>query len=264
MTQKKAAQKTYNEKMLTEADIESGIRLLNKRLAELKSLSKLELAYDSAPVVKMQLKLNETVTTIYGPSSRKIEEIPNLQFPVRHYMGAEKEERQSEFIEHLPKAIGWIESHIESFEEQLEEQTPKQPNDPDIWVLIHPAIKKLCKKKYDDGHCADSVFTGVKAVNERVKAHVKKQTGKELDGVPLMQQAFSPNDPKVVLADVTTMSGKDEQAGYMSIFAGAMQGIRNPKAHGNLTISNRRAMHLLFLASLLMHRLDDAGVACDV
>lgn len=261
MPQKKTEPKMYKEKLLSEADIESGIRLLRKRLEELNGLSQQGLAYDSTPVIKMQSKLNETISTIYGPGSRKIEEIPNLQYPVRHYLGAEKEERQSEFIDHLPNAIGWIESHIESFEEQLEEQTPRQSIDSDVWILIHPVIKRLCKKKFDDGHYADSVFTGVKAVNARVKAHVKKLTGKELDGVPLMQQAFSPNDPKVVLADVATISGKDEQTGYMSIFGGTMQGIRNPKAHDNLTISSNRAMHLLFLTSLLMHRLDDAGVA---
>ena len=44
----------------------------------------------------------------------------------------------------------------------------------------------------------------------------------------------------------------------MQVFAGAMQGIRNPTAHGNLDLPKEEATHLLFLASLLMHRLDAA------
>ena len=108
-------------------------------------------------------------------------------------------------------------------------------------------------------HYADSVETAYKAINERIKDHVKRQTGKELDGTTLMQQAFSVNNPIIVVADQSTLSGKDEQLGYMNIFAGSMQGIRNPKAHGNLVISEKRARHLLYLASLLMYRLDDAG-----
>jgi len=43
----------------------------------------------------------------------------------------------------------------------------------------------------------------------------------------------------------------------MQIFAGAMTGIRNPKAHANIVIDRNRAIHLLFLASLLFFKLDE-------
>jgi hypothetical protein len=43
----------------------------------------------------------------------------------------------------------------------------------------------------------------------------------------------------------------------MEIFAGAMIGIRNPKAHGNLNITENRAKHFIYLASLLMHKVDE-------
>jgi len=41
------------------------------------------------------------------------------------------------------------------------------------------------------------------------------------------------------------------------IARGAMTGIRNPKAHENITIDSRRAIHFLFLASLLMFKIDE-------
>ena len=45
----------------------------------------------------------------------------------------------------------------------------------------------------------------------------------------------------------------------MEIFAGAMTGIRNPKAHSNIIdIDEKRAIHLIYLASLLMYKLDEA------
>ena len=44
----------------------------------------------------------------------------------------------------------------------------------------------------------------------------------------------------------------------MQIFAGAMQGIRNPKAHENLSISREDAVKRLVLASLLMDKIDEA------
>jgi len=43
----------------------------------------------------------------------------------------------------------------------------------------------------------------------------------------------------------------------MEIFAGAMLGIRNPKAHKNLTISRERAIHHPFLAGLLFFKSDE-------
>ena len=64
----------------------------------------------------------------------------------------------------------------------------------------------------------------------------------------------NPN-PIIYLADLSNDSGKNIQDGYMYLFAGAVSGIRNPKAHENIEISLERATHLIFLLSLLMHKL---------
>lgn len=47
------------------------------------------------------------------------------------------------------------------------------------------------------------------------------------------------------------------QNGYKEIFKGSIQAIRNPKAHENIKISENEAIHLIFLASLLMFKLDN-------
>jgi uncharacterized protein (TIGR02391 family) len=107
---------------------------------------------------------------------------------------------------------------------------------------------------------ADSVEAAFKDINVRVKAAVIENGGGELDGVDLMYFAFSPDNPVIVLGDLGTISGKNEQKGHMLLFAGSMIGIRNPKAHDNLEIEESRAMRHLFLASLLMEKLDEADV----
>ena len=43
----------------------------------------------------------------------------------------------------------------------------------------------------------------------------------------------------------------------MEMFAGAMIGIRNPKAHNNQTISKADAIRKLHFASMLMYKLDN-------
>ncbi len=128
------------------------------------------------------------------------------------------------------------------------------------WSNIHSAIQAVSKKKFEDGHLADSVESAFKEVNTRVKDHVQVKTGIEKDGADAMTFAFSLKQPVIRLADLATDTGRNIQQGYMQIFAGAMTGIRNPKAHRNLAIEESRAEHFLYLASLLMHKLDEAGV----
>lgn len=126
-----------------------------------------------------------------------------------------------------------------------------------FWDLLHPKIVKIAKSRFESGHLADSVESAFKEVNKCVKDIVKNRTGQELDGAPLMNKTFSLDAPIIVLSDLTTETGKNIQKGYLQIFAGAMTGIRNPKAHDNLVIDENRAFHLLSLASLLMFKVDE-------
>ena len=132
-----------------------------------------------------------------------------------------------------------------------------KPSEP-WWPAVHPAVRSVAESRYVAGHLADAVEAALKEVNSRVKKEYKKRSGTELDGKSLMTKAFSAGKHQLVLGDPNTASGRDEQEGYMFLFAGAMEGLRNPKAHANLNIDERRAMHHLLVASLLISKLDDA------
>lgn len=123
------------------------------------------------------------------------------------------------------------------------------------WSLIHSDIISISKEKFEHGHYADSVESAFKEVNSKIKDFYINKTGQELDGVKLMRNVFGDN-PLIILGDLSTESGRNVQEGYGHIFAGSMQGIRNPSAHANLEVSLEKAVHLLFLASLLMYAID--------
>lgn len=129
----------------------------------------------------------------------------------------------------------------------------------DFWNIIHGSVVKVAKKKFEDGHFADAVESAFKEINKSVKDVVKKQTGDELDGADLMFKAFNMPKPIIQLSNLSTISDKNIQEGYMHIFAGSIKGIRNPKAHENLIIEREMAIHFIFLASLLMRVLDNAN-----
>ncbi|AUZ84773.1 TIGR02391 family protein [Methylophaga nitratireducenticrescens] len=126
-----------------------------------------------------------------------------------------------------------------------------------FWELLHPRIRALAKPRFESGFLGDAVETAFKEVNDTVKRIYQESKGVELDGAGLMTTALSPNNPIIKLSPLETDSDRNKQQGYMQIFAGAMTGIRNPKAHANIESSRARTLHLLSLASLLMHQIDD-------
>lgn len=134
----------------------------------------------------------------------------------------------------------------------------KSTMSPELWTLVHKDIQRVSKKKFIDGHYSDAVESAFKEVNTRVKNIVREKTGNEYDGAALMQCALSLKSPIIILDDLSTERGKSVQIGYSQIFSGSMTGIRNPKAHENLTTSKEKAIHFLFLASLLMFKIDDS------
>jgi uncharacterized protein (TIGR02391 family) len=113
----------------------------------------------------------------------------------------------------------------------------------------------VSERLFRDGHAAAAIFEAFKAVNNRVK----RLTGLTEDGKALMGRTFDEQLPKLRINAGLNRSDRDEQEGFKLIFMGAMLGIRNPKAHEELAITQEdRALEYLALASLLMRRLDDA------
>ena len=164
-----------------------------------------------------------------------------------------KEEKKLELLQKFINALTTEDSPLRN----LINETAKLPQ-LDFWGIIHRDIIRVAKNKFEDGYYADAVESAFKEINKRVKEIVKNKTGEELDGASLMNKALSERNPIVVLDDLSSETGRNIQKGYMQIFAGAMIGIRNPKAHENITISRERAIHFIFLASLLMYKLDEA------
>jgi uncharacterized protein (TIGR02391 family) len=123
--------------------------------------------------------------------------------------------------------------------------------------LIHPAIKASSYSHYRDGHLRDAVLNSVIAVFDQIR----KTTGIDADGDALVNKAFSLENPVIVLSELESESGQNDQKGFMQIFKGAFQGIRNPKAHSLANdLNEEKAAQYLVFASLLARRLDEAKV----
>ena len=205
----------------------------------------------------------EYIAKCFGSRSNHISTfIGQIQVVVSGF-GYARDERHEERdrAERLKDRIAVLGSLIDQLETDIRLEAPiSQPiphGQTDVWIMLHAEVVKTAKARFDAGHYADAVESAFKELNAKVKELVRKKTGRELDGADLMHTAFSPKSPIVVLSDLSSETGRNEQQGYMEIAAGAMTGIRNPKAHQNINISRERAIHHLFVASLLFHKLDE-------
>ena len=149
---------------------------------------------------------------------------------------------------------GWVQKF------HADDQHNKKKEGIDYFKLlnIHPEIEKVSKKLFLDNHFSQAIFEAYKKVNNMVK---EKSNRKDLDGKNLMLTVFSVNNPTLTLNNLVSQSDKDEQEGFMHLYAGAIMGIRNPKGHDEIvqTDFNRTLKYLMF-ASLLCERLGECKI----
>ncbi|WP_375417607.1 DUF4062 domain-containing protein [uncultured Hymenobacter sp.] len=138
------------------------------------------------------------------------------------------------------------------------------------WPIIHPIVRGIAKPRFENHLYADAVESTFKEITHLIKEAYKRVSGdtRERDGDDLMRKAFScerDNNTHVLLRapilyltdrDLATDSGYSVQLGYMNLFAGAVRGIRNPKAHANIVIDAGEAWEMIVLGSHLMRMWD--------
>lgn len=105
-----------------------------------------------------------------------------------------------------------------------------------------------------------AILEAFKAVSLRMR----ELTGLDTGGADLVGKAVGGTSPMLQIADQSTQSGCDTQAGYQHLFRGAIMGIRNPNAHELFQLlEDNEAIEGLTLASLLRDRLDAATVTAS-
>ena len=144
-----------------------------------------------------------------------------------------------------------------SVQANLDERTPLDSFDQ---LITSESIRSVSRGLFSDSHYARAVEEAFKCLNNEVKAACRSNA----DGASLMRTAFSANSPLLKLNSLQSDSDNDEQKGYMDIYAGAMTGIRNPRAHEHeLQDEPEVALELLTLANHLMCKLESATRTFD-
>lgn len=153
------------------------------------------------------------------------------------------------FTHDLPELEKRAEAHL------LKESKTQQQQQLGFEELLHPIVMEHSYQLYRNGHLRESVLNSVTALFDFIRTKAKLHE----DGDKLIGQVFSLEKPLLVLSELDTESGQNDQKGFMQMFKGAYQGIRNPKAH-SLThdLTPEKAAQYLVLASLFIRRVEEA------
>lgn len=123
--------------------------------------------------------------------------------------------------------------------------------------LLHPLIREKSLSLYSDGHYRDTALNSVIALFDYIRA----RTGLTQDGAALASEAFSLDRPRLILSELKTESGRNDQKGFMQIIQGMYLGIRNPKAHSlDHEVDEKMAAQCMVIASFIARRIEEAEV----
>jgi uncharacterized protein (TIGR02391 family) len=124
--------------------------------------------------------------------------------------------------------------------------------------LLHPLIQEASSKHYLNGDYRNAVLDAIVAVFDQLR----KRSGLDMDGDNLCNQALSIDKPILILSELDTDSGRNDQRGFLDIFKGFYRGVRNPKAHSLVhDLDATKAAQHLVLASILMQRVMEAQIS---
>jgi uncharacterized protein (TIGR02391 family) len=123
---------------------------------------------------------------------------------------------------------------------------------------LHHRVRSVSAERYIQGRFDDAAEKAVAVVF----SYLQEKTGLPLDGADLVNQSFSMSNPKLSFGELSTVTAKDKQVGFMELLKGLYKGVRNPMAHHDpIEPDPYLAFEYLMLASWCCHRIDEASSA---
>lgn len=241
--------------------IKAAIPALKRRLEELKQVDVNSLDIDDPAITGLETRLDSFLSSTFGTGSadynryRSIRNLYEGSFYTNRSLTLH--EYQEGILEGIKKAISKLEGLLADFEEKVEDAgvgNVSKAIRAYEGLELHPQIERVAGQLFRDGHYANAVEDAVKELN----LMVKNKSGRSEDGVSLMQTVFSVNKPILKFNELKDDSDKNVQMGYMNLFAGAVMGLRNPRAHKNIKDEPERALEFIAFISLLAKLVDES------
>lgn len=136
----------------------------------------------------------------------------------------------------------------------------KKNEDEYFWNCIHPRVKGQSKSLFESENYAESVSTCLRDINGILKNYLTVRGFPELDGSRLIDRIFCGDNRLISFTSMESISDRNIHNGYVEIFKGMFLGVRNPKAHLNLSPDKNKTRHLLFICSFMFLKLEEIEI----
>jgi uncharacterized protein (TIGR02391 family) len=230
---------------------------------------------DDPRITGLETRIEQTLASIFGPGSHEykglfaasnlrpshvagpVQIMPDFYGRGHQPIGPSPQEIQKALAERCARSAAMLSEAARTMEEELG-PSADAPGSRALRAYaemdLHSAIEDAAGQLYQDGHYANAILDAVKALNNLVRL----RSGLESDGDALMTTAFSSGKPILRFNDLQDESDRNEQKGFMMMFAGAVAGLRNPRAHKLIKDDRERALEFIAFVSLLAKLLDGA------
>jgi uncharacterized protein (TIGR02391 family) len=237
----------------------SAIRTLERRLREISDMpSPRDDGGIASAISAIVTKVNAAYESIFGSASAQAEDGRIEANDFYGFYATTHSDRLEAFERQRKKVLAKLNANLELLQERLADSAESEGFSPlhaYKSLDLHSEISRATNSLYETGHYANAIEDAVKALN----ALVRLRSGvDDLDGVKLMTTVFSPEKPALKFNALADVSDKDEQRGFMMMFAGAVAGLRNPRAHKLIQDDPERALEFIAFVSLLAKLLDGA------
>jgi uncharacterized protein (TIGR02391 family) len=148
------------------------------------------------------------------------------------------------FLQQEAQAI----QQVEADQKQVEADFQPSPS----LSTLHPTVQRVAGSRFASAHYSDAIQKACTALEKAVQ--VKSGQPVTANGTSVMTTAFSQKNALIHMADDPT-----EQFGFMNLYQGAVQALRNHFAHNLTELTDpNRALEWLGFISALFYKLDEA------
>ena len=134
--------------------------------------------------------------------------------------------------------------------------TPRQQTHLALTVeALHPLIADACQPLFAGEHYRQGVLDAMLALRDIVR---QRSGLTDFDDSTLMGKAFGHKDPKIVLADLTTETGRNIQRGTGFLAQGLIARVRNVLTHEKVELDPAEAMEMVGLVSRVARDIEAA------
>jgi uncharacterized protein (TIGR02391 family) len=166
--------------------------------------------------------------------------------------GCPEDERYQEVLYFLGEAIeARFNTTSKATSKAVLSATPQLPLAASPLTHLHSAVQQAVGSRFADGYYSDALHKACTALEKAVQDKASQPA--EPTGATLMSKVFSKDKPIL-----TVSSNQGEQEGYMFLYRGLAQAIRNHYAHNDTATDPARALEWLGFISALFYKLEEA------